>query len=358
MSDINNMTLNELESRITALESKGKSLGVDKKFELKKLQRRKRMLTEKEDAGKGASGVFVPDDVKEERQIEYILIDKIVMPEYNDRSGIDQKKLEDLSKSIEKIGLLNPILVRENADGTYTKENGRRRIDATRMLGKKKIKAFVARGDISQEILNLIVFDENTQREGLSIYDKVRGLINIIATKRKCSKEEVVRMVTRVNNYEKGLLPNITEKEMEEIVLYKESILESFEESHHVFTSISNFIKHLKVLKMSPEIVKLLSEDKITFNMASTLDKNKDKEYDMVTFSELVQTIIRKKLSVNEAKKLLNKHLKSKIKEKDISEIVEDKISKMKKNVSKLATEEVEALNKEIEHIMDKYFKK
>jgi ParB family chromosome partitioning protein len=79
-----------------------------------------------------------------------------------------------LADSIRKHGLLNPILVRPEQDGTLTTLAGSRRLKACRELGHKTIPALVIDGDPLQ--ISLI---ENLVREELNPVDEAEALTEL-----------------------------------------------------------------------------------------------------------------------------------------------------------------------------------
>lgn len=75
--------------------------------------------------------------------ISDIDIDKIIPNPFQPRKHFDQESLSELSASIEKHGLIQPIIVIKKGNG-YTLIAGERRLRATKLLGKDSIKAIVA----------------------------------------------------------------------------------------------------------------------------------------------------------------------------------------------------------------------
>lgn len=79
-----------------------------------------------------------------------------------------------LADSIQKHGLLSPILVRAEQEGTFTTLAGSRRLKACRELGHKTIPALVIDGDPLQ--ISLI---ENLVREELNPVDEAEALLGL-----------------------------------------------------------------------------------------------------------------------------------------------------------------------------------
>lgn len=123
--------------------------------------------------GRGLGAIF--EDVEEAYRKDFkkdsddlvreIDIDLIQPNPYQPRAYFDKEALEDLSSSIKKHGLLQPIIVIQKDDG-YMLIAGERRLRATKLAGFSEIKAIVA--DIESENLRELALIENIQREDLN----------------------------------------------------------------------------------------------------------------------------------------------------------------------------------------------
>ena len=97
--------------------------------------------------------------------VKDIDLDLIVENPYQPRKTFDETALKELSESIKRHGLIQPIIVIKK-DGGYMLIAGERRFRATKMLGESKIKAIVA--DIESQSLRELALIENIQREDLN----------------------------------------------------------------------------------------------------------------------------------------------------------------------------------------------
>lgn len=93
-----------------------------------------------------------------------IPIEKIVTQD-NVRQGFNKEAIRGLAQSISNVGLLQPVIVRENSDETFTLLVGHRRFEAARMAEVKAIRAIIFDDSESKVMLQLI---ENLQRENLN----------------------------------------------------------------------------------------------------------------------------------------------------------------------------------------------
>ncbi len=94
-----------------------------------------------------------------------ISIDAIDGNPFQPRAHFDNQALEELASSIRKLGLVQPITVREAADGRFQLIAGERRLRAARMAGLTHVPAYIRTAD-DQAMLELALV-ENIQREDL-----------------------------------------------------------------------------------------------------------------------------------------------------------------------------------------------
>lgn len=93
-----------------------------------------------------------------------IPIEKIFTPD-NVRLTYDQGAIKGLAHSISQVGLLQPVIVKENGDDTFTLLVGHRRYLAAKFAEVKLIRAIIFDDQESKIMLQLI---ENIQRENLN----------------------------------------------------------------------------------------------------------------------------------------------------------------------------------------------
>ncbi len=108
------------------------------------------------------------------REIE---VKAIVANPYQPRREIHQEHVEELAKSIQSEGLLQPVVVRAK-DGKFELIAGERRLHAFRHLKLKTIPArIIEASDASSATLALI---ENLQRENLNPIDEALGYASLV----------------------------------------------------------------------------------------------------------------------------------------------------------------------------------
>jgi ParB family transcriptional regulator, chromosome partitioning protein len=89
------------------------------------------------------------------------------------RRRVDEAGLAELAASVERHGLLQPVVVREDpaAAGGYVLVAGQRRLLAHRRLGRERIAALVVAGDADE-----LALVENLQRQDLAPLDEAEAV--------------------------------------------------------------------------------------------------------------------------------------------------------------------------------------
>lgn len=82
-------------------------------------------------------------------------------------------EISELADSIEKQGLINPILVQKLSSGDYEVIAGHRRLEAVKRLGLPYIECNVVEDDLSEKEIILTQIAENVQRKNMSAYELV-----------------------------------------------------------------------------------------------------------------------------------------------------------------------------------------
>ncbi len=132
--------------------------------------------------GKGL-GALIPTDIeetilneatakkdnKEDGGVKQVGVDKIRAAMKQARSVFDDEKLNELTASVREHGVIQPLLVRETAQG-YELIAGERRLRAARAAGLKEVPVIIARADDDKAAeMGLI---ENIQREDLNALEE------------------------------------------------------------------------------------------------------------------------------------------------------------------------------------------
>ncbi len=193
--------------------------------------------------------------------IAEIDIEEIDPNPYQPRKHFDQDRLKELSSSILRHGLLQPIVVISNED-RYILVAGERRLRASKLANLEKIKAIVADIELDELRLRELALIENIQRENLNAIELANSYKELIE------------------------VHNITHEELSSIV-------------HKSRSQITNT---LRLLNLSDYTQDAIIKNKISQGHAKVLvSVPKDKQ------ENLVNTIIEQKLNVREVEKIAKK---------------------------------------------------
>ena len=160
----------------------------------------------KRSLGRGLSSILNDDennilDQKKNKLFNEIQIDLIDLNPFQPRTNFNSNELEQLTSSIEKLGLIQPITVKKN-ENRYTLISGERRLRAFQKLSKKSIPAYIRLAN-DQESLEMALV-ENIQRKNL---DPIEIAISYsrLTEELKISHDEMSKRVgkdrTTITNY-------------------------------------------------------------------------------------------------------------------------------------------------------------
>lgn len=154
--------------------------------------------------GRGLDALISTDDINPQgsSSINEIDIDKIVANPNQPRREMDPESLRELADSIEQIGIVQPITLRQMDDGTYQIIAGERRWRASQLAGLATIPAYVR--NANDESVALMALVENIQREDLNsieialAYSNMQQVMNLT---QEAVAEKVGKKRTTVANY-------------------------------------------------------------------------------------------------------------------------------------------------------------
>ena len=222
-----------------------------------------------------------------QKGIKEIEISKIKTNPYQPRKTFNEESIKELAASIQKHGLMQPVIVIEN-EGEYILVAGERRLRAVKSLGKESIKAIIS--DISLKDLREYALIENIQREDLNAIEIAHSLKSLI-DEFGFTHEELAKNIGKSRTY------------------------------------ISNM---LRLLNLPKEVQEKLSQNKISYGHAKVLiglDENQ--------INEIVEKIENENLNVRETenfiKNLKNKKKKTEQKDEEFNEEILEIALKLKK---------------------------
>lgn len=219
------------------------------------------LLGEVETAYKTSTSQEEKNIKKEESSLE-IDVELVDANPYQPRQIFDEEKLKELSDSIVKYGLLQPINVIKK-DNRYTLIAGERRLRAHKLANIKKIKAIVL--DENEVKLRELALIENIQRDDLNVMELAYSYAQLI------------------NEH------NLTHDDL----------------ANRISKSRSSITNTLRLLQLSTYVQQAVGNDKISAGHAKVLLGLDDEKQKVLT-----DTIQGQKLSVRETEKLV-KNLKN-----------------------------------------------
>ena len=121
--------------------------------------------------GRGLDAIFLDNSLNSagkdtENTVTKLTLSLVDPKSDQPRKHFDKQSLEELARSIEENGLLQPILVREYANGRYQIIAGERRFRASKIAGLTEIPAIIL--DKDDRKVAEIALIENIQREDLN----------------------------------------------------------------------------------------------------------------------------------------------------------------------------------------------
>lgn len=246
--------------------------------------------------GRGLDAIFATENVElvtDNDKIIEIPLEEIKKNPYQPRTYFNEEKLNELKDSIEKNGLLQPIVVKKAIKGYYIIA-GERRYRAFELLGKKEIPAIIK--EMTDEEMMVFAVLENLQREDLSALEESESYKNLM-DKVSLTQEELANKLGKSRPY------------------------------------IAN---SLRLLKLPTEIKIKLEQGLISAAHARTLLSLKTKK----NMEEVCTLVIERKMSVRELEEYVTKLLKpkevKKLKAKDI--FIEEQENILKKRLGTSVT--------------------
>lgn len=227
--------------------------------------------------GKGLEAIFATETLshnnKTDKVVEIKLSDIKKNP-YQPRTIFNEEKLEELKESINKNGLLQPIIIKRALQGYYIIA-GERRFRAFQLLNKDVIPAIIR--EYTDEQVMIFSLLENLQREDLSALEEAASYKQL-SESLNLTQEELAKKLGKSRPY------------------------------------IANSLRLLKL----PELVKeKLNNGELSTAHARTLLSLKNKQ----AIIELCQIVIDKKMSVRELENYIANMNKEKIKKQRIVDI-------------------------------------
>ena len=131
--------------------------------------------------GRGLEALLGPAtvaDAKAEGSLAQIPVEALRPNPYQPRHAFDEGALAELADSMQRSGLLQPVVARPAGNGSYELVAGERRWRAAQRLGWSEIGAVVR--EVDDQTLLTLALVENLQRDALSPIDEASGYQRLI----------------------------------------------------------------------------------------------------------------------------------------------------------------------------------
>ena len=223
-------------------------------------------MTKKKGLGRGIGNFLnssekIREVIEEERsKLMEINTSDIVANEGQPRKNFVEEELKDLASSIEKYGIIQPLLLKKKED-KYEIIAGERRFRAAKLAGLERVPAIVK--DITDEESSRIAIIENIQRKDLNPVEEAMSYRHLLDSQ------------------------DLTQKELAE----------------EIGKSRQYIGNTIRLLNLDPRVLKLLEEEEISVSHGKKLLSIKDGEKQ---YKEAMR-IIKDSLPVNNNKKSVKK---------------------------------------------------
>ncbi len=193
------------------------------------------MTTKKNGLGKGLGALLSAyDDYDSAKSTsaggaKEIEINKLVANPNQPRKNFEPVALEELASSIKTHGVIQPIVVNDQKDGTYLIIAGERRYRASKLAGLRAVPCIIK--DYSEKQIKEISIIENLQREDLNPIESARAIKQL----------------------------------MDEFSMTQEAV------SERIGVSRPNIANTLRLLTLCPEVIKMVEENKLSAGHARCL---------------------------------------------------------------------------------------
>ena len=141
-------------------------------------------------------------DDKKENGLLLIPIEKIFRDENQPRKEFDKEKIEELAQSISKNGLIQPLVLTKNDNGSFTLVAGERRWRAAQIANLKILPSLLLPRDLDKDEISLI---ENIQRENLKVTEEAQAYQKLIE-KNKYTHDQLSKIVGKSRSHITNLL--------------------------------------------------------------------------------------------------------------------------------------------------------
>ena len=183
----------------------------------------------------------------DKNRVFHLPVDSIIPNPYQPRQTFDNLGIEELAGSIREYGIIQPLTVRRISRDLYELVTGERRLRAAKSLRKPTIPALIL--NINDDDSAVIALIENLQRKELGFFEEAEGYHRLIAD-HGMTQEEVAMKTGKKQ---------------------------------------STVANKLRILKLSPYLKKIVSDNKLTERHARALLRLPDEEMQWKALMKIVE---------------------------------------------------------------------
>ena len=218
----------------------------------------------------------------------------IKLPDYQPRQYFDETKLEELTQTIRKHGVLEPLLVRKlPGKNQYELVAGGRRYRAAKKAALTEVPVVVR--ELSDSLAIEIALIENLQRENLNPIEETEGILKLLSQRLNIKIEEISPLLHLLQKQLRGRSANnVIGSQM------VESVLEVFNSLG--LMELDSFISNrLPLLNLPEDILEAVRAGKIKYTKAKAIARLSERE----TRTQLLEVAIANSLSLSQIRQLV-----------------------------------------------------
>jgi ParB family transcriptional regulator, chromosome partitioning protein len=255
-----------------------------------------------------------------------VAINLIKLPQSQPRRYFDLKKLEELSRSIKELGILEPLLVRPLPGGGYEVVAGERRYRAASMAALTEV--LIISREMDDATAYQVRLVENLQREDLNPLEETEGILELLVLRLEMTRDEVISHLNRMRNvcdrYEENseLRHNVMSQPETKII---EELFSSLGRM-----SWQSFVKNrLPLLNLPPDVLEVLRSGQIEYTKALAIARIQDEK----TRIQFLEDAIAYNLSLSEIKRKIKEiEQQTKSETPSLKDLADDTFRRLKKS--------------------------
>ncbi len=233
----------------------------------------------------------LPTPLPDNETLQEIAVERVEFSRYQPRKACAEEALNELARSIEEVGLVQPIVVRPTNDGQYELVAGERRLRAARLAGHATITAIVREtSDLMSAEMALL---ENLQREDLNPIEEATAYQRLGPGGFHLTQDEIAKRTGK----DRSTIANV-----------------------------------LRLLKLPEEVQELIEQNQLSFGHAKVLMAMPPSAASLIT--EMARRIVLRGLTVRQAEEAVTNLIQARPKAKK-ERIVDPNVREAEENLQR-----------------------